>query len=73
MFLWKSGDYSFEILYYGSIMNLTEKKELILMECFMNVNHRKILLKEQEVWEIEYVCLVVKTKARLIKEIKIKI
>ena len=21
MFLWKSGDYSFEIIYYGSIMN----------------------------------------------------
>ena len=39
----------------------------------MNVNHRKILLKEQEALEIEYVCLVVKIKMKLIKEIKIKI
>lgn len=53
-------------------MNLTEKKELILMEYFSNVNHRKILLKELEVSEIEFVCLVVKTKMKLIKEIKMK-
>ena len=54
-------------------MNLTEKKELILMEYFTNVNHRKILLKEQEVLEIGYVCSVVKTKMKLTKELKIKI
>ena len=42
------------------------------MECFTNVNHLKILLKEQEVKEIEYVCSVVKIKIKLIKEIKIK-
>ena len=53
--------------------SLSEKKELILMEYFMNVNHLKILLKEQEVLEIEYVYSVVKTKMKLIKEIKIKI
>ena len=55
------------------MMNLTEKKELILMEYIMNVNCRKILLKEQEVLEIEYVCLAVKTKMKLMKELKIKI
>ena len=54
-------------------MNLTEKKELILTEYIMNVNHRKILLKEQEALEIEYVFLVVRIKILLIKEIKIKI
>ena len=53
-------------------MNLTEKKELILMEYFMNVNHRKIRLKEQEVLEIEYVSSAVKTKMKLIKEIIIR-
>ena len=55
------------------MMNLTEKKELILMEYFTNVNHRKILLKEREALEIEYVFLVVRIKFLLIKEIKIKI
>ena len=55
------------------MMNLTGRKKLILMEYFTNVNHRKILLKEQEVLEIEYVCLVVKTKMKLTKELKIKI
>ena len=49
------------------------KKELILTEYIMNVNHRKILLKEQEALEIEYVFLVVRIKILLIKEIKIKI
>ena len=29
-------------------MNLSEKKRLILTECFTNVSHQKILLKEQE-------------------------
>ena len=48
------------------MINLTDKKELILMEYIMNVNCRKILLKEQEVLEIEYVCLVVKIKMKLI-------
>ena len=43
------------------------------MEYFTNVNHRKILLKEQEALEIEYVCLVVKIKMKLMKELKIKI
>ena len=55
------------------VMNLTEKKESILTEYIMNVNHRKILLKEQEALEIEYVFLVVRIKMKLIKEIKIKI
>ena len=54
-------------------MNLTEKKKLILMEYFMNANLRKILLKEQEESEIEYVSLVVKIKMKLMKELKIKI
>ena len=43
------------------------------MEYFMNANHRKILLKEQEVLETEYVYSVAKTKMKLIKEKKIKI
>jgi len=55
------------------MMNLTGRKKLILMEYFTNVNHRKILLKEQEVLKIEYVCSVVKIKMKLIREIKIKI
>ena len=54
-------------------MNLTGKKELILMEYFTNVSHQKILLKEQGELEIEYVFSVVKIKMKLIKELKIKI
>ena len=49
-----------------------EKKRLILMECFTNVSHQKILLKEQEELEIGYVFLVVMTKNEINKRIKSK-
>ena len=55
------------------MMNLTEKKESILMGYIMNVGHPKIHLKEQEELGIEYVCSVMKIRVKLMKELKIKI
>ena len=40
------------------------KKRLILTECFTNVSHQKILLKEQEELQIEFVFSVVKIKIK---------
>ena len=48
------------------MMNPMGKKKLISMECFTNVSHQKILLKEQGELEIEYVFSVVKIKMKLI-------
>ena len=55
------------------MLNLKEEKESMLMECFTNVSHQKIHLKEPEVLETEYVSSVVKIKVKLIKELNIKI
>ena len=55
------------------MMNLTEKKESILMGYIMNVGHPKIHLKEQGELGIEYVCSVMKIRVKLMKELKIKI
>ena len=55
------------------MMNLTEKKESILMGYIMNVGHPKIHLKEQEELGIEYVFSVMKIRVKLMKELKIKI
>ena len=46
------------------MINYIVKKKLTLMGSIMNVSHQKILLKEQEGLEIEYVFSVVKTKMK---------